>query len=94
MGRIPDPGGPHDPHPQRVAGLLDARRGRHPAALITPPAVAATCVATRQHGALRDVQRLAEPQRAGQLIADLSTPDNAQAATVAEIIQRVRPTSC
>ena len=28
---------------------------------------------------------------AGQLRADLSTPDNAQAATVAEIIQRVRP---
>jgi hypothetical protein len=28
---------------------------------------------------------------AGQLISDLSTPDNAQAATVAEIIQRVRP---
>jgi hypothetical protein len=28
---------------------------------------------------------------AGQLIADLSTPDNAQAATVAEIIQRVNP---
>jgi hypothetical protein len=27
----------------------------------------------------------------GQLIADLSTPDNAQAAAVAEIIQRVRP---
>jgi hypothetical protein len=27
----------------------------------------------------------------GQLIADLSTPDNAQAATVAEIIQRVQP---
>jgi hypothetical protein len=27
----------------------------------------------------------------GQLIRDLSTPDNAQAATVAEIIQRVRP---
>jgi hypothetical protein len=27
----------------------------------------------------------------GQLIADLSTPDNAQAATVAEIIQRNRP---
>src|SRR5215211_9361485 len=28
---------------------------------------------------------------AGQLITDLSTPDNAQAKTVAEIIQRVRP---
>jgi uncharacterized protein len=28
---------------------------------------------------------------AGDLIADLSTPDNAQAQTVAEIIQRVRP---
>jgi len=28
---------------------------------------------------------------AGQLRADLSTPDNAQAATVAEIIQRTRP---
>ena len=28
---------------------------------------------------------------AGQLIVDLSTPDNAQAADVAEIIQRVRP---
>ena len=28
---------------------------------------------------------------AGQLRADLSTPGNAQAATVAEIIQRVRP---
>ena len=28
---------------------------------------------------------------AGQLVADLSTPNNAQAATVAEIIQRVRP---
>ncbi len=28
---------------------------------------------------------------AGQLVADLSTPANAQAATVAEIIQRVRP---
>lgn len=28
---------------------------------------------------------------AGQLVADLSTPDNAQAATVAEIIQRTRP---
>jgi Endonuclease/Exonuclease/phosphatase family len=28
---------------------------------------------------------------AGQLIADLSTPANAQAATVAEIIQRIRP---
>jgi hypothetical protein len=27
----------------------------------------------------------------GQLVADLSTPGNAQAATVAEIIQRVRP---
>lgn len=27
----------------------------------------------------------------GQLIADLSSPGNAQAATVAEIIQRVRP---
>jgi hypothetical protein len=27
----------------------------------------------------------------GQLIADLSTPDNAQAKTIAEIIQRVRP---
>ncbi len=29
--------------------------------------------------------------RAGQLVQDLSTPDNAQAATVAEIIQRTRP---
>lgn len=29
--------------------------------------------------------------RAGQLVTDLSTPDNAQAATVAEIIQRTRP---
>src|SRR5688572_15210151 len=28
---------------------------------------------------------------AGQLITDLSTPGNAQAATIAEIIQRVRP---
>jgi hypothetical protein len=28
---------------------------------------------------------------AGQLVTDLSTPDNAQAATVAEIIQRTRP---
>jgi hypothetical protein len=28
---------------------------------------------------------------AGQLIADLSTPANAQAATVAEIVQRIRP---
>ncbi len=28
---------------------------------------------------------------AGQLVADLSTPNNAQAASVAEIIQRVRP---
>jgi Endonuclease/Exonuclease/phosphatase family len=28
---------------------------------------------------------------AGQLVADLSTPNNAQAATVAEIIQRTRP---
>ena len=28
---------------------------------------------------------------AGQLVSDLSTPNNAQAATVAEIIQRVRP---
>ena len=28
---------------------------------------------------------------AGQLVADLSTPDNAQAQTVAEIIQRTRP---
>ena len=28
---------------------------------------------------------------AGQLITDLSTPNNAQAATVAEIIQRIRP---
>lgn len=28
---------------------------------------------------------------AGQLITDLSTPDNAQAATIAEIIQRVQP---
>ncbi|HEX5837383.1 MAG TPA: endonuclease/exonuclease/phosphatase family protein [Anaerolineales bacterium] len=28
---------------------------------------------------------------AGQLVADLSTPDNAQARTVAEIIQQVRP---
>jgi hypothetical protein len=28
---------------------------------------------------------------AGQLVADLSTPDNAQAGAVAEIIQRVRP---
>jgi 3-phytase len=28
---------------------------------------------------------------AGQLVADLSTPNNAQAATVAEIVQRVRP---
>lgn len=27
----------------------------------------------------------------GQLVSDLSTPDNAQAATVAEIIQRTRP---
>jgi len=30
-------------------------------------------------------------QQAGQLIADLSTPDNPQARNVAEIIQRVRP---
>ena len=28
---------------------------------------------------------------AGQLVTDLSTPNNAQAATVAEIIQRTRP---
>jgi hypothetical protein len=28
---------------------------------------------------------------AGQLVADLSTPDNAQAAAVAEVIQRTRP---
>ena len=28
---------------------------------------------------------------AGQLVADLSTPNNAQAASVAEIVQRVRP---
>src|SRR5687768_13332530 len=30
-------------------------------------------------------------ERAGLLVEDLSTPDNAQARNVAEIIQRVRP---
>jgi len=30
-------------------------------------------------------------ERAGQLVEDLSTPDNAQARNVAEVIQRVRP---
>jgi 5'-nucleotidase / UDP-sugar diphosphatase len=30
----------------------------------------------------------------GQLVAELSTPDNVQARTVAESIQRVRPTCC
>ena len=40
---------------------------------------------------LRDLQRSLNRNFAGQLIADLSTPANAQAATVAEIVQRIRP---
>ena len=47
----------------------------------------------RQKGAVRFAQFNASLNRSseGQLIADLSGPDNAQAAAVAEIIQRVRP---
>ena len=41
--------------------------------------------------ARRDLQPLAEPQPPGQLVADLSTGTNAQAKTVAEIIQRADP---
>ncbi|HEX7188071.1 MAG TPA: endonuclease/exonuclease/phosphatase family protein [Actinomycetes bacterium] len=58
------------------------------AALITPPAVAA-----EEKPTVRFATFNASLNRnfTGQLISDLSTPGNAQAATVAEIIQRMRP---
>ena len=46
---------------------------------------------SRRHRALPDLQRPLDRAAAGQLVTDLSTPNNAQAATVAEIIQRTRP---
>ena len=45
----------------------------------------------RQGRSLRHLQRLAQPQQRGQLVSDLSTPNNAQAALIAETIQRVNP---
>jgi Endonuclease/Exonuclease/phosphatase family len=63
-------------------------------ALLLPLALPAH--ADRQHGD-RDTVRFAtfnaslNRNAEGQLLADLSTPDNEQAATVAEIIQRTRP---
>src|SRR4051794_26635781 len=50
-------------------------------------------VAPKPEGAIRFATFNASLNRdkAGGLIQDLSTPDNAQASNVAEIIQRVRP---
>jgi len=59
-------------------------------ALVSPPAVASP---SPPGNTVRFATFNASLNRnfAGQLISDLSTPDNAQAATVAEIIQRMRP---
>jgi hypothetical protein len=64
--------------------------------LTGPSADAAPAAAERGHGD-RDTVRFATYNASlnrgaeGQLVADLSTPDNAQAGAVAEIIQRTRP---
>jgi hypothetical protein len=57
------------------------------------PAVPAEAAATGVRGSVRFATFNASLNRAsaGALRADLSTPNNAQAATVAEIVQRVRP---
>ena len=56
------------------------------------PTVARAPVGSRpDRPAGRHVQPLAQPQRPGQLVADLTTGTNAQAHTVAEIIQRAHP---
>jgi hypothetical protein len=60
------------------------------AGLVSPPAVASP---SPPGNTVRFATFNASLNRnfAGQLITDLSTPSNAQAATVAEIIQRMRP---
>jgi hypothetical protein len=59
-------------------------------ALVSPPAVASP---SPPGDTVRFATFNASLNRnfAGQLISDLSTPNNAQAATVAEIVQRMRP---
>ncbi len=63
-----------------ILSLIDGPRTSQE---IDPPPRDGTRVATFNASLNRD--------RAGQLIADLSRPDNIQARNVAEIIQRVRP---
>ncbi len=61
------------------------------AALITPPAVATTSSPPGSTVRFATFNASLNRNVTGQLIGDLSTPANAQAATVAEIIQRMRP---
>lgn len=66
-----------------LVGLAGAGVVASSASAVDPPAPWATRVAAFNASLNRD--------RAGQLVADLSTPDDPQARNVAEIIQRVRP---
>ena len=81
----------HDPHPKRVAGVLDARRRRHRRS----PDHAAGCrghpVAPGNTVRFATFNASLNRATAGQLQEHLATPGNAQASAVAEIIQRVRP---
>lgn len=63
------------------------------AGLITTPAAQADNNHDNGHGTVRFATFNASLNRgaAGQLVTDLSTPDNAQAREVAEVIQRNRP---
>ena len=61
------------------------------AALIAPPAVAATPSPPGNTVRFATFNASLNRATAGQLQADLAAPGNAQAAAVAEIIQRVRP---
>ena len=70
-----------------VAGVLAAATVGAGAAMAAPPAGAGTTGAAR-----RDLQPVAQPGVAGQLVTDLST--GTTQANMAEIIQRAAPTSC
>ena len=61
------------------------------AALITPPAVAASPSPAGNTVRFATFNASLNRNFTGQLIGDLSTSGNAQAATVAEIVQRMRP---
>src|ERR671920_406836 len=63
------------------------------AAVLVQPAQAAGRSDHRRDHTVRFATYNASLNRAaaGQLVADLSTPDNAQARNIAEVLQRVRP---